>query len=128
MCIYRGKRNIRVVPDKTGVTQGCVMSGFFFLLVIDSVKKKTKAGMRRGIRWNFTTTLEYLDFADDNVLLSSKFQNLNDKTKRMIEEASEIEFILNAKKCKTLRAEFAKNEDDQIVNNEPVEHVLGRPL
>ena len=71
----------------------------------------------------FTTTLEDLDFADDIVLLSSKFLDLNDKTKRMIEEAARIVLKLNAKKCKTLRNEFTRNEDEIIVNNEPVEDV-----
>ena len=108
---------------KTGVKQGCVMSGFLFLLALDWVMKKTTAGVRRGIRWNFTTSLEDLDFADDIVLLSSKFQDLTDKTVKMIEEASRVGLKLNAKKCKTLRTEFTRNEDKIMVNNEPVEDV-----
>ena len=60
---------------KTGVKQGCVMSGFLFLLAIDWIMRKTTADKRRGIRWDFTTSLEDLDFADDIVLLSSKFQD-----------------------------------------------------
>ena len=94
---------------KTGVKQKCVMSGFLFLLAIDWVMKKTTARVKRGIRWDFSTTLEDLDFADDIVLLSSKFQDLNDKNKRMIEEASRIGLKLSAKKCKTL-TEFTRNE------------------
>ena len=50
---------------KYGVKQGCVMSGFLFLLCLHWVMRKTRAGKRRGIRWNFTTVLEDLDFADD---------------------------------------------------------------
>ena len=105
--------------------QGCVMSGFLFLLAIDWVMKKTctTAGVRRGIRWDFTTALEDLDFADDIVLLSSKFQDLNDKTVKMTEEASRVGLKLNARKCKTLRTEFTRNEDKILVNNEPVEDV-----
>ena len=69
--------------------------------------------------------MEDLDFADDIVLLSSKFQDLSDKTVKMIEEASRVGLKLNAKKCKTLRTdlEFPRNEDKILVNNEPVEDV-----
>ena len=56
----------------TGVKQGCVISGFLFLLVFDWVMRKTTEGHMNGIRWNFTTSLEDLEFADDVVLLSSK--------------------------------------------------------
>ena len=39
--------------------------GVLFLLAIDWVMNKTNAGMRRGIRWDFITSLEDLDLADD---------------------------------------------------------------
>lgn len=50
---------------ESGVKQGCVMSGFLFLLALDWIMKRTTADKRRGIRWNFTTVLEDLEFADD---------------------------------------------------------------
>ena len=53
---------------KSVVKQGCMMSGFLFLLCLDWVMRKATADKRRGIRWNFTTVLEDLDFADDNGL------------------------------------------------------------
>ena len=54
----------------TGVKQGCTMSGFLFLLVIDFVMTRTTETEPTGIRWNFTIKLEDLDFADDLALLS----------------------------------------------------------
>ena len=51
------------------------------------VMRKASADKRRGIRWNFTTELEDLDFADDIALLSSKFNDLHEKTGRLAEEA-----------------------------------------
>ena len=56
---------------KTGVRQGCVMSGFLFLLVIDLVMKKTAKDNNTGIRWRMMSQLEDLDFADDIALLST---------------------------------------------------------
>ena len=41
-------------PVVTGAKQGCCMSGFLFLLVIDWVMRKTVDGQRTGIRWDFT--------------------------------------------------------------------------
>ena len=51
----------------TGVKQGCVMSGFIFLLIFDWIMRKVTSERRMGLRWNFTTVLEHLDFADDIV-------------------------------------------------------------
>ena len=55
----------------TGVKQRCVMSGFLFLLSVDWTIQRTTERHRNGNRWNFTSMLEDLDFADDIVLVSS---------------------------------------------------------
>ena len=55
---------------KTGVKQGCSISGFLFLLVLDFVMRKTTKDKDTGLRWKLTTKLEDLDFADDIALLS----------------------------------------------------------
>ena len=53
---------------KTGIKQKCVMSRFFLDGRLDD--EKTTAGNKTGIRWNFTSKLEDLDFADDIALIS----------------------------------------------------------
>jgi len=45
---------------KTGVKQGCCMSGFLFLLVVDWVMRKTTKHGNTGIRWKFNNFLEEL--------------------------------------------------------------------
>ncbi|XP_062604700.1 uncharacterized protein LOC134266492 [Saccostrea cucullata] len=65
-----------VTTDPFPVKQGCWMPGFLFLLVIDWVMQQSVRGMRTGIRWDFTTMLEDLDFADDIALLSSAMDHL----------------------------------------------------
>ena len=60
--------------------------------------RKVTADKRRGIRWKFTTVLEDLDFADEIVLLSSKFNDLCEKTGRLTEEAARVGLELNARK------------------------------
>ena len=61
---------------KTGVKQGCGMSGFLFLLVVDWVMRKTTKCGNSGIRWKFNSFLEDLDFADDIALISSKREHI----------------------------------------------------
>ena len=56
---------------KSGVKKRCNMSGFLFLLVIDWILRKTTSSSNTGIRWNFTSKLEDLYYADDIALLSS---------------------------------------------------------
>ena len=56
-------------PVMSRVRQGCVMSGFLFVLVIDWIMRKTtrrKRGIQRGL-----DTVEDLDFVDDLALLST---------------------------------------------------------
>ena len=62
---------------KTGVKQGVVMCGFIFLMLAKWIMKKTTAGNKIGIRWNFTSQQEYLEFADDIALMSSCYTHAN---------------------------------------------------
>ena len=58
---------------------------------------KTTADERRGIRWNLTTVLQNLDFADDIAPLSLKFNDLREKSGRLTEEAARVGLKLNAR-------------------------------
>ncbi|KAJ8360365.1 hypothetical protein SKAU_G00168900 [Synaphobranchus kaupii] len=80
---------------KTGVKQGCNMSGVLFLIVMDWVMRRTVCHGENGIRWKFTSKLDDLDFADDVVLLSSTKQQIQDKTSRMEEEAKRVGLKIN---------------------------------
>ena len=106
----------------TGVKQGCVMSGFLFLIAVDWVMRRTTEGQRIGIRWNFTSTLEDLDFADDIVLLSSKYPQIQDKTNRLVDNAGRVGLKLNAQKCKVMRMN-ARREDKVMIERKEVEDV-----
>ena len=108
---------------KSGVKQLCVMSEFLFLLCLDWVMRKATADKRRRIRWNFTTVLEDLDFADDIALLSSTLNDLHEKSGRLAEEAARVGLKLNARKCKTLRTECASSREKILVDGKEVDDV-----
>ena len=88
---------------KTGVKQGCVLSPFLFLLGIDFIMKETTKEGKRGIRWTLMDVLEDLDFADDIVLLASRYVDIQDKTDAMAEKAKGIGLDVNIEKTKVLR-------------------------
>ena len=50
--------------------------------------RKATEDKKRRKRWNLTTVLEDLDFADDIALLSSTFNDLHKKTGRLAEEGA----------------------------------------
>ena len=64
---------------KSGVKQGCKMSGFLFLLVIDWVRRRTVAHAGTGISWKMTTMLEDIDFAAYLAVISSKYTQIQKK-------------------------------------------------
>ena len=90
---------------------------------MDWVTRKATADKRRGIRWNFTTVLEYHDFADHIALLSSTFNDLHEKTGRLAEKAARVGLKLYARKCKTLLTECASRRENIVVHGEKVDDV-----
>ena len=64
-----------------GVRQGGIMSPVLFLIAIDRLIRKKTTGACRGIQWTSFSYLEYLDFADDDLIsLSATLYNLKKLT------------------------------------------------
>ena len=68
--------------------------------------------------------LEDLNFTDDIALLSSKFNDLHEKTGKLAEEAARAGLKLNARKCKTLGTECASSREKIVVDGEEVDDVV----
>ncbi|VDP74422.1 unnamed protein product [Schistosoma curassoni] len=65
---------------KTGVRQGCLLSPFHFLLVIDWIMKTSTSEGKRGIQWTSRIQLDDLDFTDYLALLSQTQQQMQERT------------------------------------------------
>ena len=83
---------------KSGLRQGCVMSGLLFNIVIDWVLCRTTEGRRREIRWSVTSVLEDLDYGDDIVLLSHSASDMPDKTDRLNIFAQQVGLNISTRK------------------------------
>jgi hypothetical protein len=116
-CVVEGSRSSEWFEVKSGVRQGCAMSGFIFVLVMDWIMKNTN-NQKRGIRWNFTTILEDLDYADDLVLISSRYEDMRCKSERLYNVAAATGMKINFKKTKTLRMNGKNQETLKLVGEE----------
>ena len=107
---------------KTGVKQGCSMSGFLFLLVLDFVMRKTTKDKDTGLRWKLATKLEDLDFADDIALLSPTQQMMQRKTRKLQEQAARAGLRVSNKKSKVMRIN-GKSMEPVTVNGQNLDEI-----
>ncbi len=107
---------------KTGVKQGCNMSGFLFLIILDKVMRKAVGNGENGIRWKLTSKLDDLDFADDIVLISSTKKQIQEKTTRLNEEAKRVGLKVNVDKTKIMRIN-AKYQDRIVIDGNRLDDV-----
>ena len=107
----------------TGVKQGDVMSGFIFLMVVDWIMRNTTAGNKTGIRWNFTSKLEDLDFADDIALMSSRYTHMQTKTRQLNQFGARTGRRINKKKTQVLRINSKCKNRILIIDDQELKEV-----
>ena len=130
-CVTEGGRYSSWFEVKSGVRQGCVMSGFIFVLIMDWVMRHTN-NRKRGLRWKLTSVLEDLDYADDVALILSRFADLQEKTDRLVAIAGIVGLKINPRKTNTLRmnhrcADYIRIEGEEVEDVESFEY-LGSAL
>ena len=107
---------------RTGVRQGCLLSPFLFILVIDWVMKTATKEKRNGIQWTMLTQLDDLDFSDDLALLSHSHRQMQDKTTELALISERVGLKINKRKTKILRTN-ATCETPIMLEGETLEEV-----
>ena len=97
--VVDGQDTMEWFKIRTGVKQGCNMSGLLFLLVVDWVMTNTLQEGNTGIRWKFNAKLDDLDFADDILSLFVIDQEIHQtKTDKLAHEARRVGLKVNVDK------------------------------
>ena len=78
-CVKTNIGNTEMLNIKTGVRQGCILSPFLFLIIIDFVMTKAMDDASFGIEWG-QTRLADLDFADDISAISHPLAEIQEIT------------------------------------------------
>ena len=110
---------------KSGVKQGCNMSGFLFLLAIDWIMRKTLEGENKGIRWKLWTKLNDLDNADDSALISSTKQQIQQKeeVRNLSANSKATGLKINSEKTKLLRLNTTRNNKKVQVDDRDIDDI-----
>ena len=106
----------------TGVKQGCILSPTLFSLAIDWIMVRTLGNRRTGIQWSLTSILEDLDYADDLGLLSSRHQDIQQKTETLSSIANTIGLKVNEQKTQIIRKN-TRSDQPIMLDNKPLEDV-----
>ena len=107
---------------ESGVRQGCLLSPFLFLIVIDWIMKSTTENGKDGIQWTLFNQLEDLDFADDIALLAQTLGQMQSKTAKLDFFSRQVGLKINEDKSKVLRIN-AKNTEAVKVGSRTLEEV-----
>jgi hypothetical protein len=106
------------IEVRNGVRQGCFLSPTLFLLILDRVMKRVKGLRKKGIKWIMKERLEDLDFADDICLLAQRSSNMEEKLKRLKEEAELAELHININKRKGMTVNTSNTQKFNLEDTE----------
>ena len=107
---------------RTGVRQGCLLSPFLFLLVVDWIMKTSTSEGKHGIQWTAQNQLDDLDFADDLALLSHTHEQMQIKTASVAAVSASVGLSIHKGKTKVLKFK-AENSNPITLDGETLEDV-----
>ncbi|CAH8544655.1 unnamed protein product [Schistosoma intercalatum] len=107
---------------RTGVRQGCLLSPFLFLLVVDWIMKTSTSEGKHGIQWTAQNQLDDLDFADDLALLSRTHEQMQMKTASVAAVSASVGLNIHNGKTKVLKFK-AENSNPTTLDGETLEDV-----
>ena len=74
----------------SGVRQGCILSPFFFIIVIDFIMLRTMDKLECGIVWQKRNRLTDLDFADDIAIVAEEENVYQEMTTKLEEQSAQV--------------------------------------
>ncbi|CAH8645197.1 unnamed protein product [Schistosoma haematobium] len=101
--IVHGGQLTKSFEMKTVVRQGCLLSPFLFLLMIDWIMKTSTSEGKHGIQWTSRMRLDDLDFADDLVFPSQSQQQMQEKTTSVAAASASVGLNIHKGKSKILQ-------------------------
>ena len=121
-CIKTENGNSELFNIETGARQGCILSIFPFLLVIDFILKNAIDNTQNGIQWYNQQHLADLDFVDDIVLIAKTFKELEDLTYGLYDGGSKVRLKVSDEKTKSMQIMETSN-NRLWIQNKPIEDV-----
>jgi hypothetical protein len=112
--VVHGKGLSEAFPIVTGGRQGCLLSPFMFIIIIDWIMTKSTDNRRNGIQWNLWRQLDDLDFADDLALLAHSHRQMQEKTMELETNAAMTGLRINNSKTKVMRINCQQSEAIQL--------------
>lgn len=103
----------------SGVRQGCALSPLLFITVLDAVFDNLQTD-NCGINWKFNKRLCDLEYADDVMLLSNRYVDMQNIITNLDLESRKIGLKINIAKTKTMRINTPHNAPFTI-NGQDVE-------
>ena len=116
-CIKTKNANSEFFNIETVARQGCILSTFLFLLVIDFILKNAIDNTEHGIKWNNQQHLADLDFDDDIVLIAKTFRKLEDLAYGLYDEGSKVTLKVSDEKTKSMQIMETSTIDSQFRTN-----------
>ena len=101
-CVKTNVGNTEMFDIKTGVRQGCILSPFLFLIIIDFIMTKAMDDASFGIEWG-QTRLADLDFADDISAISHTLAGIQEITNNIETFGAKVGLRINCKKTKAMK-------------------------
>lgn len=121
-CIRTENGTTDLFAITTGVRQGCVLSPFLFIIVIDYMMRQAMDTAEPGISWGQTRRLADLDFADDITLIGRTAENLQHLISRLEQTARKVGLFINIQKTKIMSI-VDKNETVISINQKQIQEI-----
>ena len=85
-----------------------------FLITIDWVMKKSTSDKSRGIQWDLLSHLEDLDFTDDLAILSTNFNNMQEKSSLLNKYSNQTGLLISTTNTKALKINSKATPQNKI--------------